>query len=420
MTKQQTPLPAEILPEWEQLRRYRPTRLLRTGVWSLLGLVVLVVIWLCLAQVDTFVVAKGQVKKGELLAVLDNTVSLADVKALEYQVKSAEARIRRLQAELDEEATFDAFQVGPQQRLEAALYRARQAELEASLSSKKQQLNSLQLRMESLRGERSIVTEQVVLLGQLVGDKKQRFQQEKDQFRRQGPRKEEYFTAQSQWLEARRRQAAIESSLVGLAAEVSSTQAGIERFLSQRNADTSLQLVESIREFIELKQQLVASRERLRLVNIFAPFDAIVLRYADKTIGTRVNNGDFLFELVPVDSPMEVVVDLNPADISQVVPGDPVTIKLDTLPFTKFGTLSGELRQVSEDTLEDGVSGRKTLTYRGWIDILSQEHLRQLPDDFRLQPGLTLEANINTGQRSLISYLLYPIARALDESFREP
>lgn len=100
--------------------------------------------------------------------------------------------------------------------------------------------------------------------------------------------------------------------------------------------------------------------------------------------------------------------------------GDEVTIKLDSLPFTKYGTLNGKLRQVSEDVLTDDVYGKEGLAFRGWIDITSVEGIRNPPQEFRLQPGLSLEANIQTDRRTLVSYILFPIARAMDESFREP
>ncbi|MGF1681392.1 HlyD family type I secretion periplasmic adaptor subunit [Photobacterium makurazakiensis] len=437
-----------IAPKWEQLRHQQPKMSLYFGLWTMLISVASLVVWASVSEVDTYVAARGHVKpimrntvlqshtegklieytgrvgsqvlKGELIAVLDGRVSKSDVSATRYQLQSVEARIKRLKSEISdvnfERKDFESTQYN----LEASLYLSRQLAHKATVETRKQQLQSIQLRKANLEKEKAILGEQHGLYTNLVADKKARYDKEKEAFSRNGPRKEEYLNALAQLLELSRKRAALDSSMTALIVEKESIRNEVRRYLSQREAEISDELVKSTREYISLQQKLVVYEEKEKLVEIKAPFDAIIFRVADKAIGTHVTPNEFLYELVPINSPMEVVVDLNPADINQISLGDMVTIKLDSLPFTKFGTINGELRQVSEDAFNDDVNGEKAIAFRGWIDITNMSELRYLPVDFRLQPGLTLEANIQTDKRTLISYLLFPIAKALDESFREP
>jgi len=122
-------------------------------------------------------------------------------------------------------------------------------------------------------------------------------------------------------------------------------------------------------------------------------------------------------------------VNVQSKDIARIRISDPVRIKLDAFPFQKHDTLLGEVRVISEDTfptmtaLEDGgssnVSDRDVAFYRTRIRLLSST-LRNVPEKFRLMPGMKVRAEIKIGRRRIISYFLYPIIRALDESFREP
>ncbi|MDA9556869.1 HlyD family secretion protein [Vibrio sp.] len=434
--------------DWEKIRDSEPKGLLRVGLWTMLGFILVNLIWASVSEVETYVVSQGrikptvpntviqsqiagrletfhnqngfEVKQGELLAVLNDRVPTSDLKSTELQLANVSLRIQRLEAELNQTPLQFNSQMTPAHTLELSLYRSRLNEMKATLKARKQKIDSLDIHVASLKQELIIMEDQEQLLDELLDDKKARYEAEKDRYRRNGPRKEEYITAQSQLLEAKRQRSSLISQISGLESESKNTATELERYLSQYQSEISNSLVQATNEFIELKKRLVAYEERLKHVEIRAPFDAIVLRYADKAVGTSVQQGDFLFELVPIDSPMEVELDLSPQDISRISFGDPVSIKLSTLPFTKYGTVQGTLRQVSEDTVETEIGGRKTIAFRGWASIDSLDELRNVPQDFRLQPGLTLEANIQTGKRTLMSYLIYPVAKAIDESFREP
>ena len=102
-------------------------------------------------------------------------------------------------------------------------------------------------------------------------------------------------------------------------------------------------------------------------------------------------------------------------DIGFVNAGQPVEIKLETLPYTRYGTVSGRVDVVTADAVNDEKRGAifpVTLTLgRGAIDVDGKT--------IRLSPGMNLTAEIKTGQRRVIEYLLSPIQRAGNESLME-
>ena len=95
-----------------------------------------------------------------------------------------------------------------------------------------------------------------------------------------------------------------------------------------------------------------------------------------------------------------------------------MSIKLDALPFQKYGSLQGKVLLISEDTVK-AEDGKSEPTYRIKVEITERD-LRSVPENFRLIPGMTGTAEITVGKRKVISYFVYPIARALDNSFKEP
>jgi HlyD family secretion protein len=105
--------------------------------------------------------------------------------------------------------------------------------------------------------------------------------------------------------------------------------------------------------------------------------------------------------------------------------GDPARIKLDAFPFQQYGVIKGRVRTVSEDSFvrpqgngDEQSSGREEL-YLARL-TLEDQTLQGVPQDIRFLPGMTLTAEVVFGDGNVMSYLLYPIIRSLDEGLRSP
>jgi hemolysin D len=135
---------------------------------------------------------------------------------------------------------------------------------------------------------------------------------------------------------------------------------------------------------------------------------------------------------VPRDVPLEAEVNVESRDIAEIAVGQAVRLKFDAFPFQKYGTGSGVVRVISQDSFapegknegEGGPSGEGTRNasrpfYRVRVEA-TDLHLRGLSDQVAMIPGMTITAEMKVGRRRVISYFLYPLLRGLDESIREP
>ena len=123
--------------------------------------------------------------------------------------------------------------------------------------------------------------------------------------------------------------------------------------------------------------------------------------------------------LVPANSEIELLAELAPLYVGRVKVGDPARIKIDAFPFQVYGTLDGEVRTISSDAFVEEKGAEKSVSYRVHIAIRDEGFSRR-PAESSLRPGMTTTSEIIIGRRSVISFLLYPVIRALDEAAREP
>jgi membrane fusion protein, hemolysin D len=160
------------------------------------------------------------------------------------------------------------------------------------------------------------------------------------------------------------------------------------------------------------------------LIVLTAPVDSVVLEIANRSVGSVVREAETLFVLVPRDVPLQVEVNVEGKDVGQIAIGQTVRLKFDAFPFQKYGTGSGLVRIVSQDSFAPdpkGEGARRLVApyYRVLVDV-ADKRLHALPETFKMIPGMTITAEMKVGRRSVISYFLYPLLRGLDESIREP
>jgi HlyD family secretion protein len=190
-------------------------------------------------------------------------------------------------------------------------------------------------------------------------------------------------------------------------------------FVEEWEKTLSEEMVDVEREKMSTEKQLDKARKLNSYVCIHAPCDAVVHEIAAFSEGSGVREAEPLITLIPVNVKIEAEVNVQPKDIGKVNVGDAVRIKLNAFPFQKHGTLDGRLRVISEDTFqEQGAMGTKSSVYHARIIVSGK--LENVPDSFRLIPGMELKAEIKVGKRRIIEYIIHPLIKALDESIREP
>jgi HlyD family type I secretion membrane fusion protein len=122
-----------------------------------------------------------------------------------------------------------------------------------------------------------------------------------------------------------------------------------------------------------------------------------------------------LMVIVPKENVLEVEAMLPNKDIGFVNPGQDAEVKVETFPFTKYGTIHGKITQVSSDAIQDEKPG---LIYSTRVK-LAQDTIRVENKAVRLSPGMAVTVEVKTGTRRVIEYFLSPLMQVTSESLRE-
>lgn len=175
------------------------------------------------------------------------------------------------------------------------------------------------------------------------------------------------------------------------------------------------------RERDSVSEQLQKADKRRQLVTLVAPVDAVVLEIAKLSPGSIVKEAETFFTLVPMNVTLEAEVHIDSADVGYIKVGHPVHLKLDAYPYQKHGTLEAKVQTISEDAFRRDASSKSGADayYLSRI-TLNQTTLKNMVESTRLLPGMTLTAEIVVGQRSVMSYLAWPITKGMTEAIREP
>lgn len=162
-------------------------------------------------------------------------------------------------------------------------------------------------------------------------------------------------------------------------------------------------------------EELRKSARRREYQAIRSPVDGIVQQLAVNTVGGVVEPAQPLMVIVPSASEVAVEVQVLNKDIGFVREGQPVRVKLEAYPFTDYGLIEGVIESISRDAIQDEKLG---LIYAARIR-LGRRTIRVGSRDEPVGPGLAVQAEIKTGERRIIQYLLSPISQTVSEAGRE-
>ncbi|GAB4558811.1 MAG: HlyD family type I secretion periplasmic adaptor subunit [Rhizobacter sp.] len=206
----------------------------------------------------------------------------------------------------------------------------------------------------------------------------------------------------------RARLAEAQATLAESANTRSAYLAETQRALSDRQAQASSKRA-------QLTQELSKTEQRTRLTQMTAPVAGTVQQVAVHTEGGVVTEAQVLMIIVPKDAQVTAEVVIDNKDIGFVNAGQVAAIKLETFPFTRYGTVEAKVSSVTADAVNDEKRGAifpATLA-------LSQNSIVVDGKRIHLSPGMNVTAEIKTGKRRVIDYLLSPVQTAVSESMGE-
>lgn len=431
---------AEFLPDAQAIEHDQPPRSARITLYALLALVISALLWASLAQIDKLVIGHGRlvtplpnivvqpleqailktiqvrvgqtVRKGAVLATLDPTFAEADASQLGARSDSLGMRARRLEAELQGRARLDSDDTAGQQQVQTRLMAERQAAYAARMRQFDESIARLRAAQQTNRQDQQTLAERVQSLAELEA------MQAELQNRQFGSRAK-VLEVREKKLEVERDRATAVSRAEEIRREIAATEAERTTFARNWRQESLEKLSAAVQERDEVAEQLAKARRRTDLVSLTAPEDAIVLEIGKKSVGSVLREAEPLFVLVPLNAPLEAEIEVAPADVGMLRVGDAVRVKIDTYPFQKHGTIRGKVLHVSPDTFtRQGPVGTDSAYYLARVS-LDDTRLDGVPAPTLLLPGMTLAGEIITGQRTVISFFLYPLIRVLDESLRE-
>ncbi len=168
------------------------------------------------------------------------------------------------------------------------------------------------------------------------------------------------------------------------------------------------------KKLLEANDSLAATQEKVERLTVFSPVKGII-KGLTIDVGSVIPPGGVVFEVVPLDETLIVEARVKPEDIGHVEIGAPVKIKISAFNFSRYGQITGILEKISPSTFldENGQPYYKTMIHLDKTFVGDNENRN------RILPGMTVTADIMTGTKSLMSYLLKPVQTTLSESFRE-
>jgi HlyD family secretion protein len=198
----------------------------------------------------------------------------------------------------------------------------------------------------------------------------------------------------------------------GKIAEIELKILQIDQDLSSDVAKESRETDAKIGEFVERK---IAAEDQLQRVDIRAPQDGTVFQLSVHTVGGVIGQGETMMLIVPDDDSLTVEAKVNPQDIEQVQLNQRAVLRFSAFNVRTTPEINGHVRRISADITSDQRTGQSYYTIR--ISITPEELARL--GQLKLVPGMPVECFIQTGERTLISYLLKPLRDQLMRTFRE-
>jgi HlyD family type I secretion membrane fusion protein len=358
------------------------------------------------------------VKKDQVLATLDPTFTSADLKQLQQKLASDEAAVMRLDAELAgrpyEFAATDSAQL-----LQGAIWQKRQAQYRFDLADFDSRIHGAQSQVDQYEANSREYAKRL----KLAEETEKVYQ----------PLLEKGYVSKLQSMQATDERTEMgrllgdaQNQMAALRQTMAALKAQRESYIQKWNSDTGTELV-TVRNDLDVTRQNLQKAQKLSdLASLDAPADAVVLKVGRVSSGS-VTGGNAqamgqepLFTLVPLDGPLEADVNVRSEDIGFIKVGDPVQVKLDAYRYLQHGTAKGAIKTISEGTFTTDDNNVPVPPYFKVRVAIKEAHLRNVPADFRLIPGMTVSGDIMVGKRTILSYLVEGAMRTGSEAMREP
>lgn len=351
------------------------------------------------------------VEKGQVLLELDGAGTQQDMDRARKQQVTLMLQRERLRAFVeDRQPDFSkiegatATQIAEQSKSYQSMIDARTKEREIIMDQIDQKKHAISM-LESRRGTAG----QNVRIMQDMHDRRQTLHSRG-------------YVSQIGYLQTQRDLNSSKGELSALSREIEMGKASLQEYdvrlesLMATHRDNAYQILDQVdAQILQNEEILSKAKQRVERLAVKAPVRGLVKGLTVNTIGGVVAPGQSLMEIVPLDERLVVEVRIPPRYIGPLKVGQPVQVKVSSYDFSRYGMVTGTLESISATTFT-GEGGERF--YRGRV-LMDKDYVGHESQKNMIMPGMTVMADIITGDKTILEYLLKPIHRAMLSSFSE-
>ncbi|HZL31900.1 MAG TPA: HlyD family type I secretion periplasmic adaptor subunit [Pseudolabrys sp.] len=358
------------------------------------------------------------VKAGDVLVRLDETVMRANLAIVTKGLDQLTARKARLEAERDGKETIS-FPAGLLSRAgdpdikdtvdsEKKLFELRRTERLGQKAQLQQRVEQLKEEISGVEGQQAAKSKEIELIDRELAGVRDLYARNLVQLTRLTQLEREVARLGGE----RAQLVASAAQAKGKIAEIALQIIQIDQNLSSEVAKELRDIDSKIGEFVERK---VTAEDQLRRTDIRAPQTGVVFQSAVHTVGGVITAGDPIMLIVPDADKLQVEAKVNPQDIDQLQVGQTAMLRFSAFNSRTTPEIEGKVTRVSADTSTDQRTGASYYTIRVG---LPPQNLSKL-GDVKVLPGMPVEAFVQTGDRTVVSYLMKPLRDQFMRAFRE-
>ncbi len=353
---------------------------------------------------EILVSAGDKVKAGQLLVKLDPTQMNVEFTQGREEYNQLAARIARLQAEAAlEPLVFPETLIAASPRVvanERALYEARRAEMQAALGveqnkfeQRREALADAKVSLETAKEAFSFAGQELQMMKSLVAKGIE-------------PRVER-LRAQQREAASRGEKQRAEIAVNRSAFEVSEAEGEMDRVRKTFAASAVDELNKAKAEFEDLKGELPALKDKVARTDVRAPVAGVVNRVLVSTIGGVVTPGETIIEVVPSDDALLVKAKIKTADIGFLSIGQETKVSITAYDSSVYGSMLGVIETISPDAIEDEKTGE---SFYNIVVRTNTDALESKRGDLNILPGMAAEVAVLNGKRTVLAYIMKPLA----------
>jgi membrane fusion protein, adhesin transport system len=353
----------------------------------------------------------SEVEEGQLLARMDTGQGDAELKQMQARQVALSVRGERLLAFLENREPDFSESVAEYPKLisdQEEILKSQIASQETSRSVIESQIQQRKRELIQLRKSLTVAKQQQNLTTELL-EMRTRMMESK-------------LVSKVEFLETKRAKVTADGEISRIKDDMTVNQLAIQE--SENNLDNldaelrqavSQEMGTISAELEEVKNSIARIQDRVDRLEVRAPTHGIVQDLQIRTVGQVVQPAGLMMQIVPLGDVLEVEVQIASTDFGHVKQGQSVLVKVSSFEYSRFGGVEGELVKLAATSTLDP---NGLAVFKGWVS-LSKPYVGKQEGRYKILPGMDVQADITTGEKTFLQYLLKPLTDAMGEAFTE-